>query len=125
MKPQLTSARELSIMETQKLRERVNLKPVSTEKPEVATNGKAVEAHPGGDIKHGGSVEILRLLLMITYFLSSTCSYVRSPYWETPLTGVGSALRNSSGCLCTGTIRISTTPIWHSRNNPLESTLQR
>lgn len=69
---QLTSAREVPIMETQNLRERV--KTASTEKPGLETNGKAVEGHPGGDIKHGGPAEILRFLLMITYFLSSTCS---------------------------------------------------
>ena len=35
------------------------------------------EAHPAGDIKHGGPVEILRFLLFITYFFSSTFSYVQ------------------------------------------------
>ena len=49
-------------------------KAAQTVKPVVVGNGKAVEAHPGGDIKHGGPVEILRLLLMVTYFLSSSCS---------------------------------------------------
>jgi hypothetical protein len=50
--------------------------PTQTENPGVEANGKAVEPHPGGDIKHGGPVEILRLLLMITYLLSCCCSYV-------------------------------------------------
>ena len=66
-------------METQQLRERVKLTHV--EKPGVETNGKAVEeAHPAGDIKHGGPVQILRLLLMLTYLLSSILSYVRSGF---------------------------------------------
>jgi hypothetical protein len=64
-------------MDTQNPRERVKTAP--TEKPELEIKGKAAEVHPGGDIKHGGPVEILRLLLMITYFLSSTCSYVWIP----------------------------------------------
>jgi hypothetical protein len=62
-------------MDTSDLRKRTNLKPV---KPGLEADGKAAESepHPAGEIKHGGPVEILRLLLMVTYFLSSTCSYV-------------------------------------------------
>jgi hypothetical protein len=35
----------------------------------------AVEVgHPGGEIKHGGAVQILRLLLVTVYFFSSCCT---------------------------------------------------
>jgi hypothetical protein len=41
----------------------------------VAGSGeKEATAHPGGDIKHSGSVQILRLLLVIVYFFSSCSS---------------------------------------------------
>jgi hypothetical protein len=98
-------------METQDLRKRVNLAP--TEIPGVETNGKAVEGHPGGDIKHGGPVEILRFLLMITYFLSCCFSYVSFRCFKTWLTGIESASRSFLGYLCIGTTRISTMLIWH------------
>lgn len=69
-------SRELSIMESEILRRRA--KPASAEDLKVDKDGKSAEGHPGGDIKHGGSVEILRLLLMVAYFLSSCFSYVYS-----------------------------------------------
>jgi hypothetical protein len=62
-------------METQDLRKRTNLKPVSAEKSETRADGK-VEEHPAGSIKHAAPVEILRLLLMVTYWIGSTTVYV-------------------------------------------------
>jgi len=35
-----------------------------------AAEEKPVEEHPGGDVKHGGPKQILRLLLLLTYFMS-------------------------------------------------------
>jgi lysocardiolipin and lysophospholipid acyltransferase len=58
-------------METGKLRQRQ--KPATVTKAEVDTGQKA--GHPGGDIKHGGATQILRLLLVIVYFMSSCFSY--------------------------------------------------
>ena len=36
--------------------------------------GGVTDEHPGGDIKHGRSKELLRLFLLLTYFLSSSFS---------------------------------------------------
>jgi hypothetical protein len=35
---------------------------------------KSVEGHPGGDVKHGGPIQLLRLLLFIVYACGSCCS---------------------------------------------------
>ena len=59
-------------METGKLRQRQK-KSATAPKAEVDTGEKA--GHPGGDIKHGGATQILRLLLVIVYFMSSCFSY--------------------------------------------------
>ena len=109
-------------METAELRRRGQ--PTQTEKPGVDANGKTVEPHPGGDIKHGGPVELLRLLLMITYLLSSCFSYVPCRWQRKSLTNIESASRNSLGCLSTGTTRTSIMPIWPSRNSPSEYLLR-
>ncbi|KAG0652057.1 putative acyltransferase [Hyphodiscus hymeniophilus] len=70
-------------MENPALRQRGN--PTKPDQPVVETKGKTVEAHPAGDIKHGGPVEILRLLLVITYFLSSTFSICLTQFFGVPL----------------------------------------
>jgi len=52
----------------------------------VAGDGETgTTAHPGGDIKHGGSVQILRLLLVIVYFFSSCFSIVATQFIGAPL----------------------------------------
>ena len=50
--------------------------------PDASGMGKTLQAnraekveHPGGDIKHGGSKQLLRFLLAATYTLASCCSY--------------------------------------------------
>jgi lysocardiolipin and lysophospholipid acyltransferase len=63
---------QLSIMATE-LRQRQKTAKVSEGTEEVVKVG-----HPAGNIKHGGPVQVLRLLLFVTYWLSSCCSYVRS-----------------------------------------------
>jgi len=55
-------------------------KPVQ---PDVSEKGKTLPTdraekveHPGGDIKHGGSKQLLRFVLAAIYTLASCCSYV-------------------------------------------------
>ena len=47
---------------------------------DLAGNGSATRSekveHPGGDVKHGGSKQLLRLALVIIYSFSSCCSCV-------------------------------------------------
>ena len=55
------------------LRER--LKPGTVFEGDI--RGKTVVGyHPGGDIKHGGPVQLLRMLLFVTYSLLSCISYI-------------------------------------------------
>lgn len=35
---------------------------------------KSVEGHPGGDVKHGGFIQLLRLMLFILYTFGSSCA---------------------------------------------------
>jgi hypothetical protein len=36
---------------------------------------KPVEAHPAGKVKHGGTIQVLRCLLFVSYFLAGCCRY--------------------------------------------------
>jgi hypothetical protein len=46
-------------------------------KVEVTKNEEGEEViHPGGKIKHGGPIQVLRFLLVVVYFFSACCSYV-------------------------------------------------
>ncbi len=58
-------------METQTLRQRQKAAGAS---PATAAT-KLDEGHPAGDIKHGGPMEIGRLLLICTYFYGSCIVY--------------------------------------------------
>ncbi|KAL2074990.1 hypothetical protein VTL71DRAFT_8770 [Oculimacula yallundae] len=51
----------------------------------VDTDEKIEGEHPGGHIKHSGPVQILRLLLVITYFFSSCCTIVATQFLGVPL----------------------------------------
>lgn len=100
-------------METGKLRQRQ--KPVTATKAEVDTGEKA--GHPGGDIKHGGATQILRLLLVIVYFMSSCFSYacpvlVGTFYCQKLTKIIGSSQPSSLVCRCTGSTEIFTMPTW-------------
>ena len=55
----------------------------NTVQPDALGKGKNLQTnraekveHPGGDIKHGGSKQLLRFALAATYTLASCCSYV-------------------------------------------------
>lgn len=48
-------------------------------KPATATAsngniGTVEEEHPGGNIKHGGVAQVVRCLLLVTYFLGTSCT---------------------------------------------------
>jgi hypothetical protein len=59
-------------METETLRQR---KPVQGKQGiDQDVGGTAVTEHPGGDVKHGGPKQLLRLLLVAVYFISSCIS---------------------------------------------------
>jgi hypothetical protein len=62
------------------LRQRQKTAKVSEDTEEAVEVG-----HPAGNIKHGGPVQVLRLLLFMIYWWSSCCAYVRSPsnFWKT------------------------------------------
>jgi len=53
--------------------------------PEAVVEGEAPKGHPGGEIKHGGAAQILRLLLFLTYFMSACCSIVATQFIGAPL----------------------------------------
>jgi len=53
--------------------------------PEAAVEEEASKGHPGGKIKHGGAAQILRLLLVVTYFMSACCSIVATQFIGAPL----------------------------------------
>jgi lysocardiolipin and lysophospholipid acyltransferase len=47
----------------------------------IAENGyeeKAVEEHPAGKVKHGGVIQVLRCLLIVSYFLAGCCRYLQT-----------------------------------------------
>lgn len=45
----------------------------------ITDNGeRSVEGHPGGDVKHGGFIQLLRLILFIVYTYGSSCALVLS-----------------------------------------------
>lgn len=85
------------------------------------------EEHPGGDAKHGGPKQLLRLFLLLSYFMTCCCSYVFGLLWL-----LGSMLnevtvsfsRNSWAYRYTGIIETTTMPIWRSRSSPLGSSLR-
>jgi hypothetical protein len=78
---------------------------------------KVIDEHPGGEVKHGGPKEILRLLLLVTYFMASCCSCVTSSPERPNLTWIESLLLNFSAPLYIGITEIFTMHIWRSRNN--------
>ena len=47
-----------------------------TGRAETVSDGgeKSVEGHPGGDVKHGGGIQLLRLLLFMVYNMGSCFS---------------------------------------------------
>lgn len=60
--------KELITMESETLRQR---KPIPGARP--VAKEKVQEEHPGGDAKYGGPKQVLRLLLIMAYWLA-TCS---------------------------------------------------
>lgn len=63
--------RELITMANDVLRQRQK-----TVQAEILSDGgeKSVERHPGGEVKHGGGIQLLRLLLFMVYNLGSCIS---------------------------------------------------
>lgn len=57
-------------------------KPSTANDTDVGTPDKYAQKqeqgqeHPGGDIKHGGLVQVLRIVALATYFYAACCSYV-------------------------------------------------
>jgi len=54
--------------------EKLSESNVPEEKKTAHTNKAEKQKHPGGDIKHGGSKQILRLVLMVIYSLAACVS---------------------------------------------------
>lgn len=54
----------------------------------AATNGTTgtADEHPGGRIKHGAATQVLRCLLLVTWFLGGCCTYVRLQLTKPSLT---------------------------------------
>ncbi|RDL39341.1 Acyltransferase [Venustampulla echinocandica] len=75
-------------MATETLRQR---KPAAATDISVGTPDKYAQKqeqeqeHPGGDIKHGGFVQILRLVAFATYFLAASCSICATQFLGVPL----------------------------------------
>lgn len=59
-------------MATQNLRQRQKVAEES--KSGLDSSERAVDGHPGGDIRHGGPAQLLRFFVFLTYFLSSVCT---------------------------------------------------
>lgn len=68
-------------METETLRQR---KPARG-KEGIDVGENVVTEHPGGDVKHGGPKQLLRLLLVATYLFSSTFSIFVTQFFGAPL----------------------------------------
>jgi hypothetical protein len=63
--------RELIAMVNDTLRQR----PKARQAERISDGGeKSVERHPAGDIKHGGFIQLLRLILFIVYNMGSCVS---------------------------------------------------
>ncbi|KAH8815676.1 acyltransferase-domain-containing protein [Xylogone sp. PMI_703] len=73
-------------MATQSLKQRQTNAPTSV--GNSGTNGveKMVnESHPGGKVKHGGFVQLLRLLLLLSFFMASCVTIVTTQLLGSPL----------------------------------------
>ncbi|CAG8970759.1 hypothetical protein HYALB_00001544 [Hymenoscyphus albidus] len=60
-------------------------KQPETKPPPTEVEASMTDEHPGGDIKHNPAVQILRLLAVLTYFLSACTSIVATQLLGVPL----------------------------------------
>lgn len=81
--------------------------------------------HPGGDIKHGGSKQLLRFALAAIYTLATCCSYVPNvSVLQYLLTILELLSRSLWEYRCIGITETFTMPTWHLPSNPMVSTSQ-
>ncbi|KAF4627969.1 hypothetical protein G7Y89_g10183 [Cudoniella acicularis] len=60
-------------------------KPVAEAATATELDARTPEEHPGGAIKHGGAVQVVRMLLFIIYFFSACCSICATQVLGVPL----------------------------------------